>query len=221
MQITIRPFREWGFFKRAALFIFVVYLGFAILGITRGVGVTNAFADPNNDWSAFQNSQQQVVNGYFPKLANAEPYPTSQMHGSDERANDKERLLRLNNPNKIGYVYELTQNGQIIAQYTIKGKVSSTDSQLTPTDSTYDNNYCNGGCAYPVASPGDDGSYGGEEGGQSGIFFFTTAGVLVEYNGLWEYSDAPLTLTTPPLLTISASAQPSTTAGQLKSNDGK
>jgi hypothetical protein len=216
MDIHIKPFHQWGVFKRILLFAFAVWLGIAILGITKGVGVTSAFADPNNDWSAFQNGQQQVVNTYFPRLANADPYPAAQMRSSDERANDRERLLRLNNPNKIGYVYELTQNGQVLAQYTIKGKVSSTDSQLTPTDSTYDNNYCNGGCAYSVASPGDDGSYGGEEGGQTGIFFFTTTGVLVEWNGLWEYSDAPLTLTTPPLITISANAQPSTTAGQLK-----
>jgi hypothetical protein len=163
--------------------------------------------------SPSQREQQAITEAYATKLAHAEPYPLSDMNDSAERANLRERLLRMNNPNKIGYLYELTMNGQVIAMYTIKGKISSTGSQLTNTQNI--TNY-NGSNYMVVDSMGDDGSYGPEEGGPNGIFFFTSNGVLIEWNGLWQYSDAPLELTSKPLITMNANAQPTTTAGQIK-----
>lgn len=155
---------------------------------------------------------QQVTEQFSKTLSNSEPYPLSQMQNSDERANLRERLLRMNDPNKIGYFYELTQNGQILAQYTVKGKVSSTQSQLTNSNYALGNAY-NGSV---VDSMGDDGSYGPEEGGPNGVFFFTPSGALVEYNGLWNYSDVPLNLTSKPLITMDESQKPTSSAGQLK-----
>jgi hypothetical protein len=155
---------------------------------------------------------QQTTEQFSKTLSNAQPYPLSQMQNSDERANLRERLLRMNDPNKIGYFYELTQNGQVIAQYTVKGKISSTQSQLTNSNYALGNAY-NGSV---VDSMGDDGSYGPEEGGQNGIFFFTTSGVLVEWDGLWQYSDAPLNLTSKPLITMDETQKPTSSAGQLK-----
>ncbi len=160
-----------------------------------------------------QTQGQQVTEAYSTRLTRARPYPLGAMNDSSERANLTERLLRMNNPNKIGYVYTMTANGQIIAMYTIKGKVSSTASQLTPTQNVYSPYRST---AVTTDSMGDDGSYGPEEGGTNGIFFFTTSGVLVEWNGLWLYSDAPLNLTTKPLIVIDETAKPSSTAGVLK-----
>lgn len=156
---------------------------------------------------------QAVTRQYAQKLEAAEPYPLSQMNDSAERANLREKLLRLNNPNKIGYVYELSQTGAVIAEYQIKGKVSSADSQLTTQDQYA--RFCQAGDCNTehFNAMQDDGSYGGNE---PGIFFFTTTGVLVEWSGIWQYSDAPLKLSTPPILTINANAQPSSTAGQRK-----
>jgi hypothetical protein len=156
---------------------------------------------------------QATTEQYSQKLTNAQPYPLSQMNDSAERANLRERLLRMNDPNKIGYFYELTQNGQIIAEYTIKGKVTSTGSQLTNTNLPV---YSGSSGISTVDSMGDDGSYGPNEGGNNGVFFFTTNGGLIEYNGIWNYSDIPLTLTSKPLITVDANAKPSSTAGQLK-----
>jgi len=164
--------------------------------------------------SALADSQSQgqaTTEAYARKLTAARPYPLGAMNDSSERANLTERLLRMNDPNKIGYVTLLSANGQVIASLTIKGKLSSTGSQLTNThnvEATY-------GTATVVDSMGDDGSYGPEEGGKNGIFFFTTAGVLVEWNGLWQYSDAPQHLTTPPLVVMSADAKPSSNEGHL------
>jgi hypothetical protein len=158
-----------------------------------------------------QEANQKVTEQYSQKLTNAEAYPLSQMNDSAERANLREKLLRLNDPNKIGYVYEMTQNGQIIASYTVKGKVSSNSSQLTNTQ-----NINTGYTGNPVTeSMGDDGSYGPSE---PGVFFFTTTGQMITWNGLYQYSDAPVTLTSKPLITMDANAQPSSTAGQLKTS---
>lgn len=159
-----------------------------------------------------QTQGQKVTETYAPRLTNAQPYPLSQMNDSAERANLRERLLRLNNPSKIGYLYELAQNGQVIGYYTIKGKPSSTGSQLTPTQNISNCDSSSAACVV-TDSMGDDGSYGPEE---HGIFFFTTSGVLVEWSGMWQYSDAPLHLSQQPLITLDANAHPSTTAGQLK-----
>jgi predicted small secreted protein len=170
----------------------------------------------NDNTSSSQKAGQQITEQYSSKLAGAQPYPLSQMNDSDERANLRERLLRFNNPAKIGYLAELTQNGQVFAYFTIKGKVSSTASQLTPSQNINYNTGSDGGGNTVTESMGDDGSYGPEECGATGVFFFDTAGVMHEWCGQWAYSDAPMNLRTPPLIVQSGDAKPSTTAGQLK-----
>ena len=49
-----------------------------------------------------------------------------------------------------------------------------------------------GGCV--VDAIGDDGSYGPEEGGQNGVFFFTTTKTLVETDQPFAVSSAPINL---------------------------
>jgi len=183
-------------------------LGAAVLAtLAVSFNIGPAMADSQSDAQA---TTEQVAT----KLTTARPYPLSAMNDSSERTNLTERLLRMNDPNKIGYVTLLTQNGQVLASFTIKGKVSSTGSQLTNTqniESAYSNS------AVAVDSMGDDGSYGPEEGGDNGIFFFTTAGVLIEYNGLWSYSDAPQVITTAPIVVLPMNSQPTSTAHILGS----
>lgn len=138
---------------------------------------------------AQSNGQAQTQQAFSQQSA-ANPYPAAQLTNSLERANLRERLLRYNNPSKISYLYLLSQTGGIYAYYTIKGKVSSTDSQMT-TDNLIEP--CKGGgsgaCSVVVNAPGDDGSYGPEE---SGIFAFTTDGVMITWNGLYLLTDAPM-----------------------------
>lgn len=123
---------------------------------------------------------------------NNTPYPVNQMQHSLERQNLVERLLRFNNPNKIGYVYVMSF-GKFVGYYAVKGKITSTQSQLTNTQQEW-----NGDTV--VDSIGDDGSFGTNEGGDRGVFFFTTTGVLVEMSLDWVYSDAPLQVDVPNLL---------------------
>lgn len=162
------------------------------------------------------------------------PYGASifaQMHGpTDEMVNDGTRDLTLNNPNRIGYVYVYDNGGDVMATYTIKGKVSSTESQLTESQDVTEEGQCynhqgwrenDSNCGNVVDSISDDGTYGGEEGGPSGVFFYTTSNVLVELGGTvsWFYSDAPLNLTSKPILVLPIHEAP--TSGVVKTQTGK
>lgn len=128
------------------------------------------------------------------QIANTQ-YPEAQMQHSLERQNLKNRLLRFNNPNKIGYLYVMSF-GKFVGYYTIRGKVTSTQSQMTNSVQTF--HYDGGGMQVP--SIGDDGSFGPNEGGDKGIFFFTTQKVLVETTLDWVYSDSPLQIDVPNLI---------------------
>jgi hypothetical protein len=144
---------------------------------------------------------------------------------TDEMVNDGKRDLTLNDPNRVGYVYVFASTGQLLTFYTILGKVSSVTSQLTESQDIVDDpncvtgfvdgggsgaGYTQGQCSDVVNSLGDDGTYGGEEGGDAGVFFFTTADALVELGGPvdWFYSDAPLHLVSKPILSDNTNAAP-------------
>lgn len=130
------------------------------------------------------------------QLLNAVPYPTAQMRDSLERRNLSKRLTRFNKPQKVGYLY-LMSFGKFVGYYVVKGKISSVNSQLTNTQQTWD---CGDPCTAVVESMGDDGTFGPNEGGDNGIFFFTATDVLVETTLDWVYSDTPLKINVPNLL---------------------
>lgn len=110
-----------------------------------------------------------------------------------ECKNLKERERRNSQPNAIGYVYLYNFDGSVKGYFTIKGKVSSTQSQMGPMDLNIDVDECSGCGSIVVEAAGDDGSYGPNE---QGIFFFTTEGTMVTYSGEYVLSDAPLKLST-------------------------
>lgn len=128
--------------------------------------------------------------------------PPPVLENSVERANLIARLTTFNNPDKMSYIY-LTSFGKVMAFYTIKGKVSSVNSMLTTTVqmvdwmgrqcSSRDSSYT----CYPVPSPDLDGSYGSNG---DAIFFFTTEGAYVEWNGEYMLADQPLKMSTQPEL---------------------
>lgn len=109
-----------------------------------------------------------------------------------ECKNLKERERRNSQPNAIGYVYLYNWDGTVKGYFTIKGKVSSTQSQMAPMDVLVDGCDRSGeDCPAAMEAAGDDGSFGPNE---SGIFFFTTEGAMVTYSGEYVLSDAPLKL---------------------------
>lgn len=156
------------------------------------VTVTGLAACDSTKESAQTKGQAQTEQAYQ-QQSSAVPYPADQLRDSLERRNIKERLLRTNKPNAISYVYVMSF-GKTIGYYTIKGKVSSTQSQMT-TDQLIQQTCVSGGCGTDVVSaPGDDGSYGQNE---PGIFFFVTTGQMVETNLDYIVSDSPLPIDVP------------------------
>lgn len=138
----------------------------------------------------------------FNEFCQAVPYPYASCDGSNgtppsdplERKNLSKRLTQYNSKGDTNYVYVFTYTGQVIGYYVINGKVSSTSSQMTSTQ-------VNVGCGSKSPQDqctneaiGDDGSYGPEEGGQAGVFFFTVNGTLEETDLPFLVSSAPVAI---------------------------
>ena len=141
------------------------------------------------------------------KLVEAVPVP--QLQTSQERLNIKRRAELFDNENKVSYIY-LVNYGKVMAFYSVKGKVSSLRSYMTPQEQIVNNDgvsckdaryatntpSCSGN-GNLVQAPDVDGSYGENV---DGIFFFTTEGAYVEWKGDYMMSDQPLKLSTQPEL---------------------
>lgn len=176
------PRRRIGMNRYTAL-VLISLMAFVFLGCA-------AYAGRPDWWKNSEHLSDDIARASI----KAVPYPKAvvQKGGFLERRNLAERLKRQADPNKIGYVYILSF-GKFIGYYTIKGKISSTDSQMTNTNQTWD---CGDSCTTVVDSVGDDGSFGPNE---VGVFFFTQQGVMVQTNSEYVYSDQPLTIDVPNL----------------------
>jgi len=110
-----------------------------------------------------------------------------------ELRNLEEKRKREDDPNAVRYVYVMSY-ATIIGYYVIKGKVSSSASQIAPETEFV--RPCSGCDKTLVESPKDDGSYGQ---GDPGNFFFTTEGVMVEWTGDILTQDQPIAIDVPRL----------------------
>ena len=132
-------------------------------------------------------------------LVNSVPIP--KITSSSERANVAKRAEIFNNEDKISYIY-LVNYGKVMSFFSVKGKVSSLRSYMTPEQRLVRGNgekcdsYSSPNC-FVVDAPDIDGTYGENV---EGIFFFTTEGAYVEWKGDYMMSDQPLKLTTQPEL---------------------
>ncbi|ELZ06489.1 hypothetical protein C482_01685 [Natrialba chahannaoensis JCM 10990] len=129
--------------------------------------------------------------------------PPFMLDNSLERQNLIQRYQYLNDQNNVHHVYMLSHDGKVINYELAQGKVSSINSKLTNDRQIVKAPDCrfrsgsgagsNGACHKVVESPQMDGSYG--ENGDA-IFFFTTDGQYVEWNGLYVVSEEPKGITT-------------------------
>ena len=135
-------------------------------------------------------------------LSESQPTPTD-IDYSLERYNlirraywvngQREKALALECPivKPLGYIILITDNGSILGNFIVDGKVSSLNSFLTP-----DSKYVDTGLVLADV----DGSYGEND---SGIFFFTPDGKYLEWTGTYLYSDIPFEVDQP-VLTINS-----------------
>lgn len=166
------------------------------------------------DQNAAQTQAQQTTDAYQQAATQTVPYPLDKMKegGWTERKLLQEHLLRQNNPSGVRYIAWLSQQGQLLGQWPIRGMAFSPDSQLTNSQSI---NGCSSGCAAVTDAPGDNGTWGPEAGS---VAFFTTAGTEIQLpaSAIWVESDSPLNLTDKPLITYNVTDKPSVDAGGLK-----
>lgn len=186
-----------------SLAVFVIAGSIGVSALTNkasACGVFNSCAPDVQNVNTY--AREQAVTEINQRILDtAQPIP--KLTDSTERQNLIKRLTTFNDPNKVSYIY-LISFGKVMAFYTIKGKVSSVDSMLTdPTQLIYGNgdpctvNESADNPCHEVASPDLDGSYGTNG---DGVFFFTTSGAYVEWNGEYMLADQPLTLTSQPEL---------------------
>lgn len=116
--------------------------------------------------------------------------PPPQLQYSIERQNIAKRLEVINNPDKLFYIYLFSYDGKLVMSFT-GTKVSSLNSFLTTQDTIA---YTNGGSYYQTQAPDLDGSYGENV---DGVFFFTSQGAYVEWNGMYMMSEYPMSVQTP------------------------
>ena len=122
------------------------------------------------------------------------------VNGQREKANS----LPCEITKPLGYIVLFTDNGSIVGNFVVDGKVSSLNSFLTPDSEYYEKNtsYRSGDT---ITSPSVedfsnkwladvDGSYGEND---AGIFFFTPDGKYIEWTGTYLYSDIPFEVDTP------------------------
>lgn len=180
----------------------VLSMTIAVLAPHMALAGSPSQSAPTTPTNGTQAQEQSLTEINQATLDKNQPAPT--LTSSQERANLIKKLNLTNNPNLTGYIYLLGANGQVIANYTVKGKVSSLNSLLTTPDQLRcDNEGANVGVSCITAqSPDLDGSYGQNP---SGVFFFTTSGAYVEWSGPYMYSTQPLNITTPVTLVAPAS----------------
>lgn len=103
-----------------------------------------------------------------------------------EQKNLQEKQRRDERPNQIGYVY-LLNFGKPFGYYVIKGKISSSGSQLAPENAVVQP--CSGCDRLVTDGPQDDNTYGE---GDPGIFFFTPEGNMIVTSLDYFYSEQPV-----------------------------
>ncbi|MFE2967517.1 hypothetical protein ACFXKC_28365 [Streptomyces sp. NPDC059340] len=158
-------------------------------------GLLLAGCTSDNTASKAQAANNDMAGSTYQKFNAAVPYPYAKGMPSDplERTNLAKRLQQYNSKGNTNYVYVFAgMTDKVIGYYVIRGKVSSTGSQMT---STQVNVHCGYGGDHSTCTNdaiGDDGSYGPDEGGEHGVFFFTTNGTLVETDQPFMVSSQPI-----------------------------
>lgn len=164
-----------------------------------------------------QNQEEKLTVQPF-NAVKADPeqkYPAALIKRSLELRQQQEKLLRFNTAEKLGWAYLFT-NGMLIAELPVKGKISSTQSSMTTDVGIYKDPGTSGGGNVAVKVPSDDLSFGPNEGGDSGKFFFTPDGVYVFWDGPLLYLDAPLDiLSNQAVLKYNHGSQPSSIAPKV------
>jgi hypothetical protein len=165
-------------------------------------------------------SQKQATRNYYKEQAAQQKALAEQLQQtpveypdySDERANINERNIRLNDPNKITYIYGISFGGSVIFHDTAKGKVSACNAQILPEEGPV--RYRGEDLVVPQPEP--DGTF---TPGHECIFYFTVQGAYREYEGNYFMSDQPVTLRQPVVFEANVNADITNSTHAKTGND--
>lgn len=117
-----------------------------------------------------------------------------------EIENIKRRLELTSKPGLLGYVVLLNEMGQPVLYTTTHGKPTSGSKRLTEPDRMD----CHANGCLNRAASSDEGTFG-----SSGeyIFFWTSSGQYIQWNGKYLYSNQPFRLTIQPLVVSTQQTQ--------------
>jgi hypothetical protein len=167
-----------------ALIIALVLLLLIIVSTLTGCALPRTVEDTLNDSNiAIADNQERLESNQ----------PAPKLDFSLERDNQINRSKIINDKNRLGYLYLLSDDGKVVDFVVIKGKVSSTKSYLVPDETFIKHSYGN----LTIQAPDIDGSYGEN---QDAIYFFEPDGNMGEWNKGYRYSTKPLKMTTQPIL---------------------
>lgn len=115
-----------------------------------------------------------------------------------EIENIKRRLELTANPGLIGYIVLLNEMGQPVMYTGVKGKVTSGSKRLTHPQGW------NGEMRGWAEAPSDEGTYGSSN---PYVYFWTTEGQYIQWDGGYLYSDKPIRLSQAPLVIATTEAK--------------
>ena len=141
-----------------------------------------------------QEIEQKAVEDNIKKLSAETELPN--LTKSLERVNIKKRLELFEDENKVSYIY-LTSFGRVMFFFTVKGKVSSGSKRMTTNQKLESGDGGESYSDFVMEAPSLDGTYGSSD---EYIYFWTTDGTYIQWNGEYMLCDKPLKLTTAPEL---------------------
>lgn len=111
--------------------------------------------------------------------------------------NIKARLELTSNPGLTGFVLLLNEMGQPIMYTGIKGKITSGGKRLTKPQQLVRGDKGQYSGHFVTDAPSDEGTWGRSN---PYVYFWTTSGQYIQWNGKYLYSDKPFRTTTEPLV---------------------
>lgn len=111
--------------------------------------------------------------------------------------NIKQRLELTSDPGLMGYVVLMNEAGQPVMYTTVKGKITSGGKRLTKPFQLTRGDRGEWSGDFVTVAPSDEGTWGSSA---PYIYFWTTAGQYVQWNGKYLYSDKPFRLAVKPLV---------------------
>jgi len=111
--------------------------------------------------------------------------------------NIKARLELTSDPGLTGFVLLMNEAGQPILYTGIRGKITSGSKRLTPPEKKWRGDWNRYGREALGPAPSDEGTWGSSS---PYIYFWTTTGQYMQWNGKYLYSDKPFRTRVEPLV---------------------